>query len=107
MTVAPAVEIEKVMRYAKERNVSIILYYDRKKGDFGDDRLFAHYRGLGSSGIKYGFMGNDAAFTRQAIEKAAAERQLIFFHDAPTPMTGVYRTLPNAITREYCHALAG
>ncbi|MDQ8197882.1 glycoside hydrolase family 97 catalytic domain-containing protein [Pelagicoccus enzymogenes] len=104
MKVSPDVDIEKVMAYADEKSVGIILYYDRKKGNFGDDSLFSHYKNLGASGMKYGFMGNDASFTRNAMNRAAEENLLLFFHDAPTPMTGLYRTLPNSITREYCHA---
>ncbi|RMD83766.1 MAG: alpha-glucosidase [Lentisphaerae bacterium] len=104
MTVSPDVDIERVMRHAREKGVRIILYYDRKKGDFGDDRLFSYYAGLGASGIKYGFMGNRADFTRAAIEAAAENKLLINFHDRPVPMAGVERTLPNLIAREYCHA---
>ena len=104
MTVAPEVDIAKVMAYAKERGVMIMLYYDRKKGDFGDETLFNHYAGLGAAGIKYGFMGNRSTFTRNAINAAAENELLVNFHDGPVPMTGVERTMPNLITREYCHA---
>ncbi|TWT84721.1 Retaining alpha-galactosidase precursor [Planctomycetes bacterium CA13] len=104
MTVAPEVNIAKVMAYAKEKGVKIMLYYDRKKGNFGDETLFEHYASLGAAGMKYGFMGNKAGFTRNAINAAAANKLLINFHDGPVPMTGVERTMPNLITREYCHA---
>jgi len=104
MVVAPEVDIEKVMSYAKEKGVMIKLYYDRKKGNFGDETLFKHYAGLGASGMKYGFMGNNATFTRAAMEAAADHKMVINFHDGPTPMAGVERTLPNLISREYCHA---
>ena len=103
MDISPEVDIKKVMDYAKSKNVKIILYYDRKKGDYGDDKLFAFYRSLASVGMKYGFMGNNTAFTRNAIDEAAKENLLIFFHDGPVPMTGVYRTMPNMVSREYCH----
>lgn len=104
MTIAPEVDIAKVMAYAKEKGVMIMLYYDRKKGDFGDETLFNHYARLGATGMKYGFMGNRSTFTRNAINAAAENRLLINFHDGPVPMTGVERTMPNLITREYCHA---
>lgn len=103
MTISPEVDIEKVMSYAKEKGVMIMLYYDRKKGDFGDETLFENYAGLGATGMKYGFMGNRADFTRNAMKEAAANRLLINFHDGPVPMSGVERTFPNLITREYCH----
>ncbi|WP_372808669.1 glycoside hydrolase family 97 catalytic domain-containing protein [Pontiella sp.] len=104
MEVSPEVDIKQVMAYAKKKGVQIMLYYDRKKGDFGDETLFDHYAGLGASGMKYGFMGSKTSFTRNAIDKAAEKKMLINFHDGPVPMTGVERTMPNLITREYCHA---
>ena len=103
MHISPEVDIKKVVDYATSKNVKIILYYDRKKGNYGDDKLFAFYRSLSSVGIKYGFMGNKPDFTRDAIDEAAKEHLLIFFHDGPVPMTGVYRTMPNMVSREYCH----
>lgn len=103
MEVSPKVDIEKVMAYAKEKGVKIMLYYDRKKGNFGDETLFEHYAKLGAAGMKYGFMGNRADFTRNAIEQAAKHKLLINFHDGPVPMAGVERTMPNLIAREYCH----
>ena len=104
MIVSPEVDIEKIMTYAKEKGVMVKLYYDRKKGNFGDEMLFSHYSGLGASGMKYGFMGNNPNFTRSAIEAAAKYKMVINFHDGPVPMTGIERTLPNLISREYCHA---
>ena len=91
------------MAYAKEKGVAIMLYYDRRKGDFGDETLFSHYAKLGAAGMKYGFMGNKAKFTRDAIDAAAENKMLINFHDGPVPMAGVERTMPNLICREYCH----
>lgn len=100
----PEVDLAHVMKYAKEKNVDILLYYDRKKGDSLKDRdLFKLWSDLDAKGIKYGFMGNDAPFTRFAVEQAARNHLLVNFHDAPCPMTGISRTLPNAITREFCH----
>ncbi|MDF7824024.1 glycoside hydrolase family 97 catalytic domain-containing protein [Pontiellaceae bacterium B12227] len=104
IVVSPEVDIDKVMSYAKEKNVMVKLYYDRKKGNFGDDMLFSHYSALGASGMKYGFMGSKTDFTRSAINAAADHQMVINFHDGPVPMAGVERTMPNLITREYCHA---
>jgi len=98
------IDIKKVAEYAKEKDVKLILYYDRRKGNFGDDKLFPYYQTLGASGIKYGFMRDKVPFTKDAIQKSAAHHLLIDFHDSPVPFTGIERTLPNAITKEYCHA---
>lgn len=104
MTVSPNVDIAKVMDYAESKGVMIMLYYDRKKGDFGDETLFDHYAKLGATGMKYGFMGNNSTFTRNALDASAELNMLINFHDGPVPMTGAERTMPNLISREYCHA---
>ncbi|WP_200978881.1 glycoside hydrolase family 97 protein [Echinicola sp. 20G] len=97
-------DLEKVIDYAAEKEVDLMLYYDRRHGEYGDDALFPYYKSLGMKGIKYGFMGSDVEFTRGAIQKSAESKLLIDFHDGPVPFTGIRRTYPNAITREYCHA---
>lgn len=97
-------DVEKVSSYAEEKGVSLLLYYDRRKGNYGDDALFPYYQSLGMKGIKYGFMGTNVPFTREAIRLSAESNLLIDFHDSPVPFTGISRTYPNAVTREYCHA---
>lgn len=97
-------DLAKVIAYAKKKEVEIFLYYDRRKGDYGDEKLFEYYKSLGVKGIKYGFRGNKADFTRDAIELSSESNLLIDFHDGPVPLAGITRTYPNAITREYCHA---
>ena len=104
LVIKSEVDLKKIMDYAKSKAVDIILYYDRHKGkSLGDKALFKLYSEFGASGIKYGFMGNNAQFTRTAVEETAANKLLVNFHDNPCPMTGISRTLPNAITREFCH----
>lgn len=97
-------DLEAVINYAAEKEVDLLLYYDRRHGEYGDDKLFPYYKSLGMKGIKYGFMSSNVPFTRQAIQQSAASQLLIDFHDGPVPMTGIERTMPNAITKEYCHA---
>lgn len=97
-------DLDKVMHYAEDQGVSLLLYYDNHKGRYGDAALFPYYRELGAKGIKYGFEGKNVPFTRNAIQMSAENALLIDFHDGPVPFTGVTRTYPNAITREYCHA---
>jgi alpha-glucosidase len=97
-------DLDKVTQYAKEKGVSLILYYDRKVGVYGDKELFPFYKSLEMKGVKYGFMGEDVPFTRNAIQLSAKSKLLVDFHDRPVPFTGVSRTYPNAITREFCHA---
>lgn len=105
MLINPNVDIKEITEYAQAKGVEILLYYDRKKGgSLGDEALFKFYSELGAAGIKYGFMGDNASFTRKAVEQTAANKLLVDFHDNPCPMTGISRTLPNAVTREFCHA---
>ncbi|MEP2774680.1 MAG: glycoside hydrolase family 97 catalytic domain-containing protein [Luteolibacter sp.] len=103
MEISPEVDIEKIMAYAKEKDVDIMLYYDERKGKFGDELIFDYYASLGAKGIKYGFRGNNVEFTRLAIRKAAEAKLMVFFHDGPTAMVGVERTMPHMISREYGH----
>ncbi|MEM6378282.1 MAG: glycoside hydrolase family 97 catalytic domain-containing protein, partial [Bacteroidota bacterium] len=102
--VSDKLDLKKVADYATKKGVDLLLYYDNQKGEFGDEALFSYYESLGMKGIKYGFMGEHVPFTQVAIELAAESHLLINFHDGPVPMTGIRRTLPNAVTREYCHA---
>ena len=99
----PHVNIEKLVLYARERGVEILLYYDEKKGVLGDEHMLTLYSKLGTKGVKYGFKGNDAAFTRRAIERAGKNRLAINFHDNPCPMPGVHVTMPNLLAHEFCH----
>jgi alpha-glucosidase len=100
----PELDLQAVIAYAEDKDVELILYYDRKFGEYGDKELFPYFQSLGMHGIKYGFMGNNVQFSRDAISQSADSELLIDFHDSPVPFTGVRRTFPNAITREYCHA---
>ncbi|MCG1035804.1 glycoside hydrolase family 97 protein [Polaribacter sargassicola] len=104
MTLSEKLDLDKVIEYAKEKGVELLLYYDRRQGDYGDKELFPYYKSLNMKGIKYGFMGPKVDFTRDAIRMSADNNLLIDFHDGPVPFTGVSRTYPNAITREFCHA---
>lgn len=97
-------DLQAVIDYAKEKGTKLLLYYDNRHGTYGDDELFPYYESIGMKGMKYGFMGSKVPFTRAAIQKSAESQLLIDFHDGPVPMTGVERTYPNAITKEYCHA---
>ncbi len=97
-------DLQRVIDYAAEKSVDLLLYYDRRHGEYGDEGLFKYYSSLGMKGMKYGFMGSKVPFTRNAVRESAKEKLIIDFHDGPVPMTGLERTFPNAITREYCHA---
>lgn len=98
------VDLKALVAYGRSKGVALIFYYDRTHGNVPAPTVFKLYSEFGAAGVKYGFMGNRAGWTREAIEGAAQKKLLIDFHDSPCPMTGVSRTLPNAVTREFCHA---
>lgn len=102
--VSDKLDLEKIIKYGNTKKVDVILYYDNQKGKYGDEKLFSYFQSLGVQGIKYGFMGNNVPFTKEAIRLSAQSKLLIDFHDGPVPFAGIHRTYPNAITREYCHA---
>ena len=111
------IDIKKVMSYAVEKNVDIWLYYDPVYVDRGYDEIdfdtvARTLSEMGAKGIKYGFLGEKGpiyrglAKTQKTIEKieiAAKYRLMIIFEDWPLPFSGIERTYPNYMNREYCH----
>lgn len=97
-------DIEEIISYANDNDVSIVIYVDRSPASrvrrTSDEQLYRLFDELGGAAIKYGFRGNDAPFTREALRSTAAKQMLINFHDNPVPLTGARRTIPNAITRQ-------
>ena len=104
VTQATDFDIEDVMAYAATKGVDMVIYVDRlpdnRVVNTTDEQIYQLFSDLGGKSVKYGFEGNRAPFTRDAIRGTAAREMMINFHDNPTPMTGVRRTMPNAITRQ-------
>ncbi len=90
---SPKLDLQKVINHAKEKEVALLLYYDNRHGVYGDSALFPYYQSLGMKGIKYGFMGANVPFTKNAIRQSAASQLLIDFHDGPVPYSEAARTL--------------
>ena len=110
-TAREGVNIEECMHYAQEKGVGIILYLnDIGAKKFGLERVLKQFSEWGASGVKYGFMtgiGQEKVkHTRNVIRLCAKYNLLVNFHDGPVPPNGDYRTYPNVVTREYCHAQA-
>lgn len=112
------IDIDDIVKYGNEKGVGLLLYYDlkymkntHKEVDFA---LIAEtYSKFGAKGIKYGFLGiqgtkyNPQEKVRKTLDiiKIAAENKLVVdFHDSPIPFSGLERTYPNYISREFCHA---
>ncbi len=103
------IDIPKLIKYGKERNVGIILYINDIARDAYDfEHTLATYHKWGAVGIKYGFMKrkdqDQVVNTREIVELCAKYELICDFHDGPIPPSGDRRTYPNYLTREFCHA---
>jgi alpha-glucosidase len=101
--VNPDVDLQGLIRYAKERNVKIWLWAHWTSVDKYMDRAFPLYEKWGIAGVKIDFMNRDDQWMvdwyHRVVENAAAHHLMIDFHGAYKP-DGINRTWPNLITRE-------
>ncbi len=99
----PAIDLEKIIAYADERNVGVLLWGGWLPIDRDMERIFSHYAAMGVKGFKIDFMDRDdqrmVDFYYRAARTAAEHRLLVNFHGAYKP-TGLQRTYPNVITFE-------
>lgn len=114
----PEVDIREIINYGNEKGVGLWLYYDlgymkysKKELDF--NIVAETYSGWGAKGIKYGFLGTlgtkytpqgKVQKTEELLKIAAKYKLMLDFHDNPIPFSGMERTYPNYLSREYCHA---
>lgn len=114
----PEVDIQEVISYGNKKGVGLWLYYDlgymkysKKETDF--NLVAKTYSQWGAKGIKFGFLGNlggkltpqeKVKRTEELIRTAAQYKLMLDFHDNPVPFSGLERTYPNYLSREYCHA---
>lgn len=102
---SPAVDMDGVLAFAKERNVRLWVWAHWTTMDRGDayKEAFPLYEKWGLAGVKIDFMNRDdqeMVNWYEKITRAAAEHHLMVnFHGAFKP-TGMIRTYPNQITRE-------
>lgn len=103
LSVADGFDIPELSRYAKEKNVGIILWVVWKTFYDQMDEALAQYEKWGVKGIKVDFMQRDDQWMvnlyHEIAEKAAEHHMLVDFHGAYKP-DGMDRTWPNVITRE-------
>ena len=110
-------EMPGIIDYANNKDVGILLYFDRK-GVGRDMDLEAElklYNKWGAKGIKYGFLVHEPEvrsknryyFVQRTFEIArlcAKYEMLLDYHDFPVHPSGEDRTWPNLMAREYCWA---
>ena len=102
--------VPSLIKYARGKGVGVFLYLnDVGATKYGLERVLRSFSQWGAAGVKYGFMRKPPGrpkvdWTRKVIALCATYKLMCDFHDGPVPPTGDYRTWPNCLTREYCHA---
>ncbi len=101
----PQVNIPAILRYAKQRNVKVLLWIHWTAAARDMDRAFALYEKWGVTGVKVDFMDkvpDDQAIVnlyRKIVSTAARYHLLVDIHGAYKP-AGLRRAYPNLLTRE-------
>jgi alpha-glucosidase len=102
-TVIDAVDMPKVIEYAKKKEVDLLLWLLWEHAEKQMDEAFALYENWGIKGVKIDFMQRDdqdmVNWYHKVVKKAAEHHLTVDFHGAYKP-TGWTRTYPNLLTRE-------
>ena len=103
MKQSPDINVEELAKYAKSKNVDLILWTSWLVLDKQMDMALDKFQEWGIKGIKVDFMqrdDQDMVNYYERVSKAAAKRKLLVdFHGAYKP-TGWLRTYPNVMTSE-------
>jgi alpha-glucosidase len=96
-------DLHAVIDYAKQQDIGIILYVNRRALERQLDEILPLYEKWGIKGVKYGFVqvGSQrwTAWLHEAVRKAARHHLMVDVHDEYRP-TGYSRTYPNFMTQE-------
>lgn len=99
----PELDLEEVIRYAKTKNVKIMLWAIWSAFEKDWEANFDRFENWGIAGIKFDFMNRDdqemVQFYRRVAKEAAKRKMILDFHGAYKP-TGLRRAYPNILTRE-------
>lgn len=103
MKQSPGIDVEELAKYAKRKNVDLLLWTSWLVLDKQLDQALDVFEKWGIKGIKVDFMqrdDQDMVNYYEKVSKAAAKRKLMVdFHGAFKP-TGWNRTYPNVMTSE-------
>ena len=106
--VVPEIHLEKLVKYASERNVGLILWAGYWAFDRDMEKVCKHYSNMGIKGFKIDFMDRDdqhmVQFHQRAAMTAARYKLMVDFHGTYKP-SGLNRTYPNVINYEGVHGL--
>jgi len=96
-------DLQEVIKYAKSKNIRVLLYVNRRALERKLDEILPVFRDWDVAGIKFGFVqvGTQqvTGWMHEAIKKAADFRMVVDVHDEYRP-TGFSRTYPNFLTQE-------
>ncbi|MGM0475372.1 MAG: glycoside hydrolase family 97 protein [Bacteroidota bacterium] len=99
----PEIDIPRLVEYAMEREVGILLWLNWEHLLPRMDEAFALYRDWGVQGVKIDYMDRDdqemVNIYSRMIESAAEHELVVDLHGAYKP-AGIRRTWPNLMTRE-------
>lgn len=103
MKVVPDINLEEIVKYARQKNVGVWLWGGWLPLDRKTDEAFSTYSKLGIKGFKVDFMDRDdqkmVDFYYRIARKAAQYQLMIDFHGSYKP-TGLQRTYPNVLNFE-------
>lgn len=106
--VIPEIDLERLVKFAAEHNVGLILWAGYWAFDRDMEKVCEHYSKMGIKGFKIDFMDRDdqtmVDFHRRAAETAARYGMMVDFHGTYKP-TGLHRTYPNVVNYEGVHGL--
>jgi alpha-glucosidase len=96
-------DLHEIIRYARQRDIGIIVYVNRRALDRQLDEILPLYKRWGIKGVKYGFVNVGSqqwtSWLHRAIRMAAEHQLMVDVHDEYRP-TGYSRTYPNFMTQE-------
>ena len=108
MQVVPAIDLQEIVDYGKEKGVGIILWAGYHAFDRDLENVCKHYSEMGVKGFKVDFMDRDdqpmTAFNYRAAEMAAKYGLILDLHGTYKP-AGLNRTWPNVLNFEGVHGL--
>ena len=98
-----ALDLQRVIDYAKVRNIGVLLYIDRVAVTRALDDMCRLYRKWGVAGVKLGFMWegrqSDVDFIYKVVKAFGDHGMIVNLHDDLRP-AGLDTTLPNYLTME-------
>ena len=108
-TYLPQIDIPAICEYAKSKNIAMWLYINKiALKEYDIDQTFALYRDWGIAGIKHGFLSGSTQehveFSHKVMEKCA-EYEIMYVLHEPNKPTGMRRTYPHFMSREYINGM--